>query len=76
MLYQGYKMEFRVYFLVASTSPAILYVYNRTLMKHCALKFNLSDPQKERHVCNTAIVKDNINEDEIEPYIDWNLEEL
>lgn len=72
-------MEFRAYFAIASTNPPTLYGYKTALLKTCALAFNLSNPTKEGHVCNTAVTKnlndatDNKGETH---YIDWNLEEL
>lgn len=50
-------MEFRAYFAIASTNPPTLYGYRTALIKQCALPFDLLNPTKQGHVCNTAVTK-------------------
>lgn len=85
-LYKQHKIEFRIYWFIASTNPLQVYAYTRPLIKRCAKKFDLLSSEKAAHVCNTAIVKKqkqkrsayakkNGIEDE-EFFIDWNFEGL
>ena len=43
-------------------NPLIYYVYTRPLIKRCAKEFSLNSTDKSSHICNTAIVKKNIED--------------
>ncbi|CAD8070870.1 unnamed protein product [Paramecium sonneborni] len=60
LLYKGHKIEFRVYWILASTNPIIGYAYDKTLIRRCIYPFDKFSLQKEAHVCNTAIVKNTL----------------
>ncbi|CAD8090559.1 unnamed protein product [Paramecium sonneborni] len=68
LLYKGHKIEFRVYWILASTNPIIAYAYDKTLIRRCIFPFDKFSLQKGAHVCNTAIVKSTLkkmqNEDD------------
>ncbi|CAD8046757.1 unnamed protein product [Paramecium sonneborni] len=88
MLYKNHKIEFRIYWVLASTNPIIAYAYDKTLIRRCIVPFDKFSLNKEAHVCNTAIVKstlkqrrsdldlDDENADESELFIDWKLDYL
>ncbi|CAD8140465.1 unnamed protein product [Paramecium octaurelia] len=88
MLYNKHKIEFRIYWVLASTNPIIAYAYDNTLIRRCIAPFDKFSLNKEAHVCNTAIVKstlkqrgsdldmDDENADESELFIDWKLDYL
>ncbi|CAD8046668.1 unnamed protein product [Paramecium primaurelia] len=88
MLYNNHKIEFRIYWVLASTYPIIAYAYDKTLIRRCIAPFDKFSLNKEAHVCNTAIVKstlkqrgsdldmDDENADESELFIDWKLDYL
>ncbi|CAD8109435.1 unnamed protein product [Paramecium sonneborni] len=57
LLYKGHKIEFRVYWIIASTNPLIAYAYDKTLIRRCIHPYDKFSTLKEAHVCNTAIVK-------------------
>ncbi|CAD8208080.1 unnamed protein product [Paramecium octaurelia] len=57
LLFKGHKIEFRVYWIVASTNPLIAYAYDKTLIRRCIYPFDKFSTLKGAHVCNTAIVK-------------------
>jgi hypothetical protein len=81
LLYNSHKLEFRIYFLISSTDPLIVYAQNKAHIKKCGLPYDKFDTRKDTHVCNTAIQKNKIsnldgNEDKNEYIIDWNLEYL
>ena len=59
-LYNRHKIEFRVYWILASTNPVIAYAYDKTLIRRCIFPFDKFSTQKEAHVCNTAIVKNTL----------------
>ena len=56
-MYKGHKIEFRVYWILASTNPIIAYAYDKTLIRRCIYPFDKFSLLKGAHVCNTAIVK-------------------
>ncbi|CAD8170403.1 unnamed protein product [Paramecium octaurelia] len=68
LLYKGHKIEFRVYWILASTNPIIAYAYDKTLIRRCIYPFDKFSLLKGAHVCNTAIVKSTLkkmqNEDD------------
>ncbi|CAD8046401.1 unnamed protein product [Paramecium sonneborni] len=88
LLFNDHKIEFRVYWVLASTNPIIAYAYDKTLIRRCIAPFNKFSLDKEAHVCNTAIVQSTLqqkgsdlfmnddNSDESELYIDWKLDYL
>ncbi|CAK72571.1 unnamed protein product (macronuclear) [Paramecium tetraurelia] len=88
MLFNNHKIEFRIYWVLASTNPIIAYAYDKTLIRRCIAPFDKFSLNKEAHVCNTAIVKstlkqrgadldlDDENADESELFIDWKLDYL
>lgn len=87
MLFNDHKIEFRVYWVLASTNPIIAYAYDKTLIRRCIAPFDKFSLDKEAHVCNTAIVKSTLEKkgdlfmpdedsDESELYIDWKLDYL
>ncbi|CAD8106689.1 unnamed protein product [Paramecium sonneborni] len=77
-LFKGHKIEFRIYFIIASTYPLIVYAYDSSLIRRCATPFNKFSIEKSSHVCNTAILKKKIEAEQMENeeqyYIDWNLD--
>ncbi|CAD8138108.1 unnamed protein product [Paramecium pentaurelia] len=88
LLFNDHKIEFRVYWVIASTNPIIAYAYDKTLIRRCIAPFDKFSLDKEAHVCNTAIVQSTLqkkgsdlfmndeNSDESELYIDWKLDYL
>ncbi|CAK92738.1 unnamed protein product (macronuclear) [Paramecium tetraurelia] len=56
-LFKGHKIEFRVYWIIASTNPLIAYAYDKTLIRRCIYPYDKFSTLKGAHVCNTAIVK-------------------
>ncbi|CAD8142537.1 unnamed protein product [Paramecium octaurelia] len=88
MLFNDHKIEFRVYWVLASTNPIIAYAYDKTLIRRCIATFDKFSLDKEAHVCNTAVVQSTLqkkgsdlymredNSDESELYIDWKLDYL
>lgn len=91
-MYKGHKIEFRIYFTITSTSPLIVHAYKKALIKRCAKPFSIFSTEKASHVCNTAIVKKamadedtsntengDMKKEDIEEelfFIDWYLEAL
>ncbi|KAM3127735.1 hypothetical protein pb186bvf_020167 [Paramecium bursaria] len=89
-LYKGHKIEFRIYFVFASTLPIIAYAHDKALIRRCAKPFDKFSIEKAAHVCNTAILKQTLakegknpeiqdDNDEIEGdefFIDWKLDQL
>ncbi|CAD8189187.1 unnamed protein product [Paramecium octaurelia] len=57
VLFKGHKIEFRVYWIIASTNPLIAYAYDKTLIRRCIHPYDKFSTIKGVHVCNTAIVK-------------------
>ena len=55
VLFEGYKIELRIYFLIASTDPLIVFSQNRAHIKKCALPYDRFSLDKPVHVCNTAV---------------------
>lgn len=47
MLYKGHKIEVRIYFVIASTNPLIIYSQNLAHLRMCGVPFDLFSTQKE-----------------------------
>lgn len=87
-LYQGHKIEFRIYWVLASTNPIIAYAFDKALIRRCIFPFDIFSQEKGAHVCNTAITKKVLeqtrddteksedDDDEEELFIDWKLDHL
>ncbi|CAD8120836.1 unnamed protein product [Paramecium sonneborni] len=79
-LFNGHKIEFRIYFIIASTYPLIVYAYDSSLIRRCAMPFNKFSLEKSSHVCNTAIVKKKIGAEDLQVdeqfFINWKLDYL
>lgn len=57
MLYNGRKIEVRIYVFIASTNPLIIYSQNLAHLRMCGVKYDRHSNQKEVHVCNVAVSK-------------------
>jgi len=44
----------------------IVHAYKKALIKRCAKPFNIYSTEKAAHVCNTAIVKSTLKNEEVE----------
>ncbi|CAK56620.1 unnamed protein product (macronuclear) [Paramecium tetraurelia] len=79
-LFKGHKIEFRIYFIIASTYPLIAYAYDSSLIRRCATPFDKFSLEKSSHVCNTAIVKTKIEGQDLDEdkqfFIEWKLDYL
>ncbi|KRX02924.1 hypothetical protein PPERSA_13178 [Pseudocohnilembus persalinus] len=73
MLYEGRKIEVRIYFLIASTDPLIIYSQNNAHLRMCSEIFDKHSLQKEVHVCNVALASKSGNQNFV---IDFSLEGL
>ncbi|KAL4492542.1 hypothetical protein ABPG72_007655 [Tetrahymena utriculariae] len=52
--YEGYKLELRIYFLIASTNPLIIYVQKQNFLKKCQLPFDIQSTERASHICNIS----------------------
>ncbi|CAD8096417.1 unnamed protein product [Paramecium primaurelia] len=79
-LFKGHKIEFRIYFIIASTYPLIVYAYDSSLIRRCAMPFDKFSLEKSSHVCNTAIVKQKLEGQDLQEdqafFIEWKLDYL
>lgn len=55
MLYKKRKIEVRIYFLIASVNPLIIYSQNLAHLRMCGEEFDLHSKKKSVHVCNVAV---------------------
>ncbi len=52
----GHKFDFRIYFLIASTDPLIVY-YHDGFLRISLSKYNKHSNEKSTHLTNTALSK-------------------
>lgn len=55
-LLEGHKYDFRIYMLIASTDPLILY-YHDGFLRVSLLKFDRHSSEKSVHFANTNLAK-------------------
>lgn len=69
LLLDGHKVEFRMYHLIASTNPLIVYAYSRSKfvmidrarVRKCANLHIAGSKDKSSYVCNSAVYKKSLH---------------
>ena len=56
-LSKGRKIDFRVWVLIISTNPSIIYIYKHTMLISCVDLYDKHRLTKENFVCNGAVTK-------------------
>ena len=62
MLYHGLKMEYRIYVVIVSTAPLIVYAIPRPVVRLCAEKYDALLDNRDSHICNPLQVKQYLDE--------------